>query len=139
LRWAWAGEVKELRSALEEECRRLGQPPPQASESDPRRIVSRTVEYVRSNEHRMDYARYRREGLPITSAPVESLRKQFNQRVKGTEKFWNKGGAESVLQIRVAYPSGLRTSLSEDDRGARFHEQRPRGRAVGRNRKNLAA
>ena len=80
----------------------------------------------------MDYACFRREGLPITSAPVESLIKQFNQRVKGTEKFWNKGGAECVLQVRAAY-------LGDDDRGERFHEQRPRGRAVGRNRKKLAA
>jgi hypothetical protein len=132
LRWAWAGAVKELQVSLEEECRRLGPPPPRASESDPRRIVSLTLEYIKSNEHRMDYARFRREGLPITSAAVESLIKQFNQRVKGTEKFWNKGGAEGVLQIRAAY-------LSEDDRCARFHEQRPRGRAVGRNRKKLAA
>jgi len=132
LRWAWAGEVKELRVGLEEECRRLGQPPPQASESDPRRILSLTLEYIKSNEQRMDYACFRGEGLPITSAAVESLIKQFNQRVKGTEKFWNKGGAECVLQIRAAY-------LSEDDRSERFHEQRPRGRAVGRNRKNLAA
>ena len=80
----------------------------------------------------MDYARYRREGLPVTSAAVESLVKQFNQRVKGTEKFWNKGGAECVLQIRAAY-------LSEDDRAQRFHDGRPRARAVGRNRKKLAA
>ncbi len=72
------------------------------------------------------------EALPITSAVVESLIKQFNQRVKGTEKFWTQDGAEAVLQIRAAY-------LSEDDRAARFHEQRPRGRAAGRNRKKLAA
>ena len=63
---------------------------------------------------------------------MESLIKQFNQRVKGTEKFWNKGGAESVLQIRAAY-------LSEDDRSDAFHQARPPGRAVGRNRKKLAA
>jgi len=132
LRWAWAGDVKRLLAGLEEEGRRLGKPPPHAKESDPRRIVSKTLDYIKTNEPRMDYARYRCEGLPITSAAVESLIKQFNQRVKGTEKFWNKGGAESVLQIRAAY-------LSEDDRSDRFHEQRPRGQAVGRNRGKLAA
>mgnify|MGYP001559875845 CR=1 FL=1 len=116
----------------EEEGRRLVKPPPQAKESDPRRIVSKTLDYIKTNEHRMDYARYRCEGLPISSAAVESLIKQFNQRVKGTEKFWNKCGAESVLQIRAAY-------LSEDNRGEAFHQSRPRGRAVGRNRKKLAA
>ena len=132
LRWAWAGDVKQLLAGLEQEGRRLGKPPPQAKESDPRRIVSKTLDYVTTNEPRMDYARFRREGLPITSAAVESLIKQFNQRVKGTEKFWNKGGAESVLQIRAAY-------LSDDDRSEAFHQTRPRGRAVGRNRKKLAA
>ena len=130
--FAWAGEVEELIAALQEESDRLGQPPPKASNDDPRRIVSLTLEYIKTNAHRMDYARYRREGLPITSTVVESLIKQFNQRVKGTEKFWTQDGAEAVLQIRAAY-------LSEDDRAERFHEQRPRGRAAGRNRKKLAA
>jgi len=132
LRWAWAGEVEQLLTGLREESQRLGKPAPQAGESDPRRIVLLTLEYLKTNEQRMDYARYRREGLPVTSAAVESLVKQFNQRVKGTEKFWNKGGAECVLQIRAAY-------LSEDDRAQRFHDGRPRARAVGRNRKKLAA
>jgi hypothetical protein len=37
----------------------------------------------------MRYADYRQQGLPITSNYVESAVKQFNQRVKGTEKFWS--------------------------------------------------
>lgn len=80
----------------------------------------------------MDYANYRRAGLPVSSAAVESLIKQFNQRVKGTEKCWNEGGAEAVLQVRAA-------CLSEDDRATRFYEHRPPGRAVGQNRRSLAA
>jgi len=82
LRWAWAGNVKDLLASLNEECRRLGKPPPRASDGDPRRILSLTVEYLQNNEHRMEYARYRCEGLPISSAPVESLIKQLNQRVR---------------------------------------------------------
>ena len=50
----------------------------------------------------MDYPRYRKLGLPISSAPVESLIKQFNKRIKGTEKFWRISALESVLQIRAA-------------------------------------
>ena len=80
----------------------------------------------------MDYALYRREGLPLTSALVESLIKQFNYRVKGTEKFWLAGGAEAVLQSRAAYLSG-------DDRATRFFDHRPRGPAVGKNRWKRAA
>jgi len=56
---AWAGQVKELIAALEDESARLGQPPPKASNDDPRRIVWLTLEYIKANAHRMDYARYR--------------------------------------------------------------------------------
>ena len=52
----------------------------------------------------MDYPRYRKEGLPLTSSPMESLIKQINQRVKGTEMFWNHPeGAEAILQVRSAH------------------------------------
>ena len=63
----------------------------------------------------------------MESALVESLIKQINHRVKGTEQFWNDGGLEAVLQVRAAY-------LSQDDRAQKHHERRPRGPAVGRNR-----
>jgi hypothetical protein len=67
----------------------------------------------------MDYPRYRREGLPITSSPMESLIKQINHRVKGSEMFWNAPhGAEAILQLRAA-------SLSEDDRLDRHLRHRP--------------
>lgn len=132
LRWAWSGAVRPLIAGLQAECERLGPPPPKASDDDPRRIVSLALEYVKSNAHRMDYANYRQAGLPITSTAVESLIKQFNKRVKGTEQFWIEGGAEAILQVRAAY-------LSEDDRVAEFHDHRPPGRAVGRNRLRPAA
>src|SRR5271157_745716 len=57
----------------------------------------------------MDYPRYRKEGLPITSSHMESTVKRFNRRVKGTEKTWGQAGAEQILQLRAAY-------LSEDGR-----------------------
>jgi hypothetical protein len=82
--------------------------------------VASSLAYVRKNVDRMNYPNYRRQGLPVTSATVESLIKQFNQRVKGTEKFWLCGGAETVLQVRAAY-------LSDDGRGEEFHQHRPRG------------
>lgn len=132
LRWAWSGAVRPLIAGLQAECERLGPPPPKASGDDPRRIASLTLEYVKSNAHRMDYANYRRAGLPITRTAVESLIKQLNKRVKGTEQFWIEGGAEAILQVRAAY-------LSEDNRVAEFHDHRPPGRAVGRNRLRPAA
>ena len=52
----------------------------------------------------MDYPRYRRVGLPITSSPVESWVKQLNQRAKGSEKFWNNNAnPEAVLNLRAAW------------------------------------
>lgn len=125
--WAWAGEVEKLIGGLKAQSIRLGAPPDKARDDDPRRVVALTLEYVKANSGRMDYKTCRMEGLPITSAPVESLIKQLNQRVKGTEKFWLEGGAEAVLQSRAAY-------LSEDGRAEDFHKQRPPGYAVGKKR-----
>lgn len=63
--------------------------------------------------------------MPISSAPVESLIKRVNRRVKGTEKFWTRAGLEAVLQVRAAY-------LSEDGRGEAHWARRPLGRVAGR-------
>jgi hypothetical protein len=125
LRWAWRGEVEPLLSALQDSARRLGAPPGDAPDQDPRRIVQATLGYVLNNRSRMDYPRYRRLGLPASSAPVESLIKQFNRRVKGSEKFWAAPNAEAVLQVRAAY-------LSQDDRAARLWlAPRPYARSAG--------
>ena len=70
-------------------------------------VVSKTIGYLEHNQPRMDYQRYRQQGLPVTSGLVESVIKQFNRRVKGTEKFWNE--AETILQLRAS-------QLSEDGR-----------------------
>jgi hypothetical protein len=127
LRAAWAGKVSQVRAVLQKQLDRLGPPPPRASGDHPRKVVSLVLQYVSNNAERMDYPRYRQEGLPVTSTLVESLIKQFNQRVKGTEKFWLRGGAEAILQSRAAY-------LSEDGRDEAFYAHRPRGRAVAQNR-----
>lgn len=131
--WAWGGEREKLWAALQMAAARAGQPPKNAAEHDPRMILADAARYVENNLTRMDYPRYRKLGLPVSSAPMESVVKQFNRRIKGTEKFWLKSGAENVLQVRAAY-------LSEDDRVERFwNTPRPSYRAVGRNRLNLAA
>ena len=132
LRAAWAGKVQEVQAALQEQVRRRGVPTDETPDDAPSQVLAHVLAYVTANAHRMDYPRYRREGLPVSNAPVESLVKQFNQRIKGTEKFWLRGGAEAVLQVRAAY-------LSDDDRGPAFHVQRPRGRAAGQHRLRPAA
>jgi len=95
--------------------------------------VSDTLGYVENNRTRMDYPRYRRLGLPISSAPVESTIKLINRRVKGSEKFWLDGGAEAILQLRAAY-------LSEDDRANTYWSRpRPYAKAAGAARLRAAA
>jgi hypothetical protein len=128
LHLAWAGEVAALPRGMRAEGERLGQPPAGAADDDPRRVVWEAIGYVGNNRARMDYPRYRRLGLPTSSATVESTIKRLNRRVKGTEKFWKEGGGEAILQVRAAY-------LSEDGRVNRYWAQpRPRGRAVGAGR-----
>lgn len=68
----------------------------------------------------MDHPRYRPQGLPWPSSPVESTVKPFNRGVKGSEKFWGLPGAETILQLRAAF-------LSEDDRLARHLKTQPCG------------
>jgi hypothetical protein len=126
LRWAWSGRVEELLAELRAASRDLGVPPPRCAEDDPRRVVAEAAGYVENNRGRMDYPRYRRLGLPVSSAAVESTIKRINRRVKGTEKFWLEGGVEAVLQLRAAY-------LSEDGRAEEYWSRpRPYARAAGR-------
>lgn len=128
LRATWAGDVDTVLQELERDVQRLGPPPDTVADNEPRAIVFDARRYLQNNRERMNYPRYRRLGLPISSAPVESLIKQFNRRVKGSEKFWLHGGAEAVLQVRAAY-------LSQDDRADRFwNSPRPRLRAAGAHR-----
>lgn len=133
LRWAWSGQVKLVLKGLRRAASELGEPPPRAADADPRQTVKDALTYVWNNRTRMDYPRYRRLGLPTSSAPVESTIKQINRRVKGTEKFWLHDGAEAILQLRAAY-------LSEDDRAnAYWARPRPHAPAVGAGRLRTAA
>jgi hypothetical protein len=125
LRDAWGGRVQQVIDTLKSQWERMRADASNAK--DACHVVELAMQHVEQNRQRMDYPRYRRLGLPVSSALVESLIKQVNHRVKGTEQFWNTGGLEAVLQVRAAY-------LSQDDRSERLYEQRPRGPAVGRHR-----
>ena len=83
LRWAWAGQVSKVLAALRAGGGKLGPPPRDGSEDDPRKVAADALGYVENNRERMDYPRYRRLGLPISSAAVESVVKQMNRRIKG--------------------------------------------------------
>jgi hypothetical protein len=103
--WTWKGEVAQVIAALRQRRAELGMPMPEDGETHPRAVVARALTYLENHRSQMNYAEYRRLGLPITSSYVESAVKQFNQRVKGTEKFWSEGGAEALLQLRADHLS----------------------------------
>jgi len=119
MRLAWLGKVDQVLVELREHQSRLGLPEDDTPEDDPREQLRRVIGYLENNRSRMNYAQYRRQGLPTTSAWMESAIKEMNYRIKGTEMFWNNpAGAEAVLQIRSA-------TLSDDDRLLRFLTGRP--------------
>lgn len=124
MRACWQGRAAEVLVELEAWQTRLGLPPRGEAQSaeerrDPRRLVAEARSYLTNNQKRMDYPRYRREGLPTTSSLVESLVGEFNARVKSKQKYWTRPeGAESILQLRAAF-------LSEDGRLSRYFATRP--------------
>jgi hypothetical protein len=103
--WTWKGEVSQVIAALAQRQLELGLPAGEDPSSSPRQVVARALAYLQNHQDQMRYPEYRRLGLPITSSYVESAVKQFNQRVKGTEKFWSEEGAEAILQLRADHLS----------------------------------
>ena len=119
MRGCWQGDVAQVLQELERWREKLGAPPKDAPDHDPRKFLAKTIGYLENNRSRMNYPEYRRAGLPVTTAWMESLVKEINYRVKGTEMFWNNpDGAEAILQLRAA-------ALSEDDRLVNHLRTRP--------------
>jgi hypothetical protein len=99
--WVWKGEVAKVIEALEQRQQEMGTPWEGESETSPRSIVAKALGYLSNHQDKMRYDEYRKEGLPITSSLMESVVKQMNQRVKGSEKFWCQDGAEAIVQLRA--------------------------------------
>lgn len=109
-RACWQGRVDQVIEEMQEWLSAHPGTEQELPETDPRRIVDSSLGYLRNNRARMDYPRYRMAGLPIGSALMESLVKEINRRVKGTEKSWNDpSGANPILALKAA-------SLCEDNR-----------------------
>ena len=107
-RWAraiWQGRVREVLAELATHQQRLGDPPQDASADDPRQRIHRAATYYTNHQSRMNYPKYRRLGLPVTSSLMESTIKQLSRRIKGTEKFWNKSTTEAILQLGADFLS----------------------------------
>lgn len=103
--WIWQGQVERVIVELAQRQAELGTPATDEAATSPRQVVVRTLTYLQNHKEKMRYDAYRRQGLPLTSSHIESVIKEINYRVKGTEKFWCEDGAETVLQLRADYLS----------------------------------
>ena len=89
--WVWQGQMDRVLDALDQHIAH-------ATDAAVLDTLNTSRGYLHNNRDRMRYADYRRRGLPITTALMESTIKRINRRIKGTEKFWREG-AEPQLQL----------------------------------------
>ena len=119
MRGAWQGEIEQVLDELRQWRMKHGEASNDAPDQDPRVVLATTIGYLENNRERMKYPEYRQAGMPVTTAWMESLVKEMNYRVKGTEMFWNDPeGAEAILQVRAA-------ALCDDDRLKNHLRTRP--------------
>ena len=72
--------------------------------SGKRRVTAqREIEYLRNNARRMQYARFKEQGLFIGSGVVEAgCKTVVGKRTKQSGMFWKIEGAQNILDIRCA-------------------------------------
>jgi hypothetical protein len=76
--------------------------------------------YLRRHRRWMDYARYRRLGLPIGSGVTEAACKTvFTQRLKRAGMRWQKDSGQVIVDLRVLYLSGIWAEVVRRDLQAR--------------------
>lgn len=95
------GVANILRSALQHYNRRVLT---KAAEKE----FCKAYRYLRRHSRWMDYARYRRQGLPIGSGVTEAACKTvFTQRLKRSGMSWHKDSGQVIVDLRVIYLSGI--------------------------------
>jgi hypothetical protein len=66
-----------------------------------RKVLLRVLKYFRRNRHRMHYAKWAAEGLPIGSGVVEAACKTLaTQRMKRSGMRWREQGGQAILTFR---------------------------------------
>jgi hypothetical protein len=100
----WEGQVGPIIRWLQQQAKALGPPRQSDPAEHPRQVIAEHRGYLQRHQGHRDYPRYRAQGWPIGSGVTAS--ELFNQRVKGTDQFWNESGVEAMLALR----------LSQDDR-----------------------
>lgn len=96
--WIWQGNVRKVIEELN--SKQVGSDDSSALDS-PENPITRAITYFTNHHHLMNYPKYRKQGLPLTSSHIESTIKQINIRMKGSEKFFGKATGETLLQLRA--------------------------------------
>jgi hypothetical protein len=99
IRDCWQGRVNDVVTRLSHELARRTTAEEKIEEGHPLYAVQRAITYLGNHADKMKYPQYRQQGLPVTTSLIESLIKEINFRMKGTEKFWNQENAEALLQL----------------------------------------
>jgi hypothetical protein len=77
--------------------------------------------YLRRHSRWMDYARYRRQGLPIGSGVTEAACKTvFSQRLKRSGMRWHRESGQVIVDLRVLQLSGIWDDVVRKDLHSRF-------------------
>jgi hypothetical protein len=74
---------------------------------DPEGDIRKAIDYCDTHRHRMQYAHFEAQGLPIGSGAIESgIRRIVNLRMKSPGIFWKLQNAERVLYLRCQIKAG---------------------------------
>lgn len=72
-----------------------------------RKRLKTQLTYFRNQRHRMHYAKYTRDGLPIASGVIEATCKTLvTQRLKQSGMAWTQTGGQAILTLRGLIQSG---------------------------------
>lgn len=94
----WGGDV----ALVIESMRRL-----ETEDKDAQEMIRKTVQYFSTNEHRMQYAKFRGMGLFIGSGVIEAGCKTIvGQRLKQSGMRWTVRGANAIIALRCCQISG---------------------------------
>jgi hypothetical protein len=86
---------------------------------DAQEMIRKTVQYFETNEHRMQYAKFRKRGLFIGSGVIEAGCKTIvGQRLKQSGMRWTVEGANAIISLRCCQMSARWEDYWEDRRVA---------------------
>jgi len=98
----WESHLEAFFASLSREAHHAAQ----VGARDLQENILQEIRYFQSHRHRMDYAAYRSQGLPIGSGVIEGGCKHvIKDRVSRSGMRWSLGGCDSILRIRALIKS----------------------------------